>query len=148
MKNKLRGIGQALLKHKILVLVCVILLVAVYVCFPRNVGNLLLKDQNITGIKLVYTVADERGGETVELSQAQQTELMEAFNDSYVRHKVFRKRSASENIVGYYVLMTGSNDMVYFFTKDIISVNGKQYKIYGKGLSEKFLSILEKAKAA
>lgn len=148
MKNKLRSIGQTLSNHKVIVLVCLVLLVICYVCFPRNVGNLLLKDNNITDISLVYTVADGQAGKSIDLSQNQQAELIDAFNNSYVRHKVIKKNSASENVVGYFILMSGSDDLVYFFTDDIISINGKQYKIYGKELANKFLSILESVETA
>ena len=44
------------------------------------------------------------------------------------------------------IFMTGSNDFVYFFTGDIISINGRQYKIYGKNLAEEFSSISRNAK--
>lgn len=39
--------------------------------------------------------------------------------------------------------MSGSTDVVYFFTKRIISINGVQYEVYGKTLSNQFLSIIE-----
>ena len=81
--NKLRSIGQYLVKYKIIILLCFALLVMLWVFFPRNLGRILLKDKSITDISLTYAVGDSPG-DTVTMSQGQKDALLAAFNDTYV----------------------------------------------------------------
>lgn len=143
MKIAWKKLCHTISNHKIIILVCLILPGMCYIYFPRNVKSLLVKDYNITDINVVYTVADGQTDKDVVLTQSQMTELMNAFSKSYARRKIIKKHSASKDIVGYLIQMSGSTDVVYFFTNRIISINGVQYEIYGEALSRQFLSIIE-----
>lgn len=143
MKTAWKKLCHTISNHKIIVLVCLILLGMCYIYYPRNVKSLLVKDYNIADINVVYTVADGKTDKDVALTQRQMAELMDAFSKSYARRKIIKKHSASKDVVGYLIQMSGSTDVVYFFTKRIISINGVQYEVYGESLSNQFLSIIE-----
>ena len=85
----------------------------------------------------------EREVQEIVLNENQKDELLTVFENSYVRLKVFHKNSVSEKFMGYYIVLSDSSDIVYYFSEDIISINGTQYKVYGKALSSKFKSIIE-----
>lgn len=134
-------------KYSILIFLILFIIVA-YIFYPRSVYSLIiardLKVENITIIKMPVSSSEHK---EVILLEENQKSTLKLLDSSYVRHKIFRKKSTSKNFMGYYIFVkyqnTGNDDTVYFFTTDIISVNGVQYKIYGKKFSEGFTSIFK-----
>ncbi|MBE5888335.1 MAG: hypothetical protein E7283_05790 [Lachnospiraceae bacterium] len=126
------------------VLVVVILLIAVgYVFFPRNLKDLFLdgvEEENAT----IY-VSDVSDAELKKytLTGEQKKELLALFDRNYVRVKVVHESSISEHYMGYFLSVSGNADMMFFYSEDVISIEGQQYVIYGDTLAEEFRSFFE-----
>ncbi len=128
---------------KIIIVLSILVLGAIYVLFPRNVKDLVLKgadEENVT-IEVGYAGGDEYVD--YELSTEQKEKMLALFEKSYIRVKLFPEKSVSKNYMGYDIYISDNQDMIYFFAEDIISINGRQYVIYGDGMAEEFREIIE-----
>lgn len=128
---------------KIIIVLSILVLGAIYVLFPRNVKDLVLKgadEENVT-IEVGYAGGDEYVD--YELSTEQKEKMLALFEKSYIRVKLFPEKSVSKNFMGYDIYISDNQDMIYFFAEDIISINGRQYVIYGDGMAEEFREIIE-----
>ncbi len=138
------SVSQKFAKHwKLIVVVVLLVLGATYMFFPRNVKDLFLKGADEKNITLtVHDVSGEAYAE-YDLSQEQKEEMLALWARSYVRMNLFPVKSISEHYMGYYIYISGNQDMICFFSEDIISINERQYKIYGDTLAEEFRAIVE-----
>lgn len=128
---------------KIIIVLSILVLGAIYVLFPRNVKDLVLKgadEENVT-IEVGYAGGDEYVD--YELSTEQKEKMLALFEKSYIRVKLFPEKFVSKNFMGYDIYISDNQDMIYFFAEDIISINGRQYVIYGDGMAEEFREIIE-----
>lgn len=134
-------------KHKFLfIMVFVVILIMVFICFPRNVRKLLVHSNNTT-ISIVKTGDYKQEAHEIPLNEKQQAKLLELFKNSYVRLKVFHKNyirgDEKPPYMGYSVILPGIMDSVTLFTSEILCINETQYIIYGKTFANKFISIIE-----
>ena len=129
-----RAIG-ILCHHKgAAVMIIVIVILAVYLYYPRNLYGMAFGDG--TDFTVIKT-----GESPVELSEQQKNEIRDLFRDVYMHKIIFRVNYTNEDGMGYYIM--SDNNMVYILTGSIINVNGKQYVVYGSRMDEKFNSIIE-----
>lgn len=127
---------------KVIVVVAVVLWV-VYLFFPQNVKMLFLKGSDEETVTII--VSDVSGGEQkeYELSGEQRERMLALWEKSYVRVKLISESSISEHYMGYYIFVQDNQDWIYFYSEDIISINGQQYWIYSDGMAEEFREIFE-----
>lgn len=136
-----------IIKHKFLfIMIVAATLIMVFICFPRNIGKLLVHSNNTT-ISIVKTGDYKQEAHEIPLNEKQQAKLLELFKNSYVRLKVFHKDYVRGDekppYMGYSVILSGTMDSVNLFTSEILSINETQYIIYGKTFANKFLSVIE-----
>lgn len=134
-------------KHKFLfIMVFVVILIIVFICFPRNVRKLLMHSNNTT-ISIVKTGDYKQEAHEIPLNEKQQAKLLELFKNSYVRLKVFHKNyirgDEKPPYMGYSVILSGTMDSVTLFTSEILCINETQYIIYEKTFANEFISIIE-----
>ncbi len=115
-------------------IIIVIVILAVYLYFPRNLCGMAFGDG--TDFTVIKT-----GEGPVELSEQQKNEIRDLFRDVYMHKIIFRVNYTNEDGMGYYIM--SDNNMVYILTGSIINVNGQQYGVYGSSMDEKFNSIIE-----
>lgn len=132
------------IKHgKWIVVILIVLGVVVYLFFPRNVKSLFLKGTEEDTV--VITVSDVSGEErnVYDLSEEQKEKMLALWEKSYVRVNLSHQSFISEHFMGYYIFIQNNEDWLYFYSDDIISINGQQYCIYGDGMAEAFRKIIE-----
>lgn len=145
--KKLKVFYYIIIKHKfIFILVVAVTLIMVFICFPRNIGKLLVHNNNTT-ISIVKTGDYKQEAHEIHLNEKQQAKLLELFNNSYVRLKVFHKDyirgDEKPPYMGYSIILSGTMDLVTLFTSEILCINETQYIIYGKTFANEFISIIE-----
>ena len=145
--KKLKAFYYIIIKHKFLfILIVTVTLIMVFICFPRNVGKLLVHSNNTT-IKIVKTGDYKQEAHEIPLNEKQQARLLELFNNSYVRLKVFHKDyirgDEKPPYMGYSIILSGTMDLVSLFTSEILCINETQYIIYGQTFANEFISIIE-----
>ena len=79
----------------------------------------------------------------IKLTPEKQKKLFELCEQSYVRIKLAHINYVNSNEMMYLIILSDSQDTIYFLSSDIISINGTQYKVYGSTLSTKFKAIIE-----
>lgn len=107
----------------------------VYVFVPRNLNHLIMDSKDdIKNITILVCATDTREQKEVTLTETEVKDFMRIAQNSYARKRVFQQKSTSENFVGYYIFIDSSNNpnsnSIYFYTTDLISVNGQQYQLY------------------
>lgn len=139
--KRLRNIVR---NHTLFCIVIIVFFCAMfYICFPRNVKNLLYTSDNSAVVEIVKIADEETSLQKITLNSEQQKELFELCKKSYVRLKLFHKDYVNSNSMGYLIILSNNQDTVHFLSSDIISINGTQYKVYGRELSTEFKSIIE-----
>lgn len=127
-------------------MVFVVILIMVFICFPRNVRKLPVHNNNTT-ISIVKTGDYKQEAHEIPLNEKQQAKLLELFKNSYVRLKVFHKNyirgDEKPPYMGYSVILSGTMDSVTLFTSEILCINETQYIIYEKTFANEFISIIE-----
>ncbi|MCC8167812.1 MAG: hypothetical protein LIO37_00520 [Clostridiales bacterium] len=85
------------------------------------------------------------GGETgeIKLTEEQKEQIVSIFQGGYAHRMLFGVNVSKGDSMGYYIWVDGSDDEIYFFTETILSVNGQQYKLYGKKVASEFRAVLE-----
>lgn len=136
-----------IIKHKFLfILVIAVTLIMVFICFPRNIGKLLVHNNNTT-ISIVKTGDYKQEAHEIPLNEKQQAKLLELFKNSYARLKVFHKDyirgDEKPPYMGYSIILSGTMDSVTLFTSEILCINETQYIIYEKTFANEFISIIE-----
>ena len=136
-------------KNKFAVIFIFLVLIGlVYIFYPRSISSLITKrSDDIVQISIVKAPTDSREQEEILFSHEKKTELLEVISENYARIKIFPTKSTSKDYLGYYIFVSHksqeSSDMIFLFTENIISVNGTQFKIYGKSLSKEINQIIE-----
>ena len=128
---------------KWIVVILIFLGVVAYLFFPRNVKSLFLKgaEEDTVVIKVSDVSGEER--KVYNLTEEQTEQILALWEKSYVRINLFHKSFITEHFMGYYIYMPGNEGWLYFFSEDIISIEGQQYCIYGDGMAEAFREIIE-----
>lgn len=130
--------------HKLffsVIIVCV--LVVLFIYYPRNVKNLLYTS-NASSIVEIVKISDKKTDlKDIKLTPEKQKKLFELCKQSYVRIKLAHINYVNSNEMMYLIILSDSQDTIYFLSSDIISINGTQYKVYGSTLSTKFKAIIE-----
>ncbi len=131
-----------LIQHKVAVIVLVAVVVfLIYLFYPRNLYHLVFNDSD--GFSVEKTVDDGEGTGEIELTEEQKEQIISIFQGGYAHRMLFGVNSSKGDSMGYYIWVDGSDDEIYFFTESILSVNGQQYKLYGKKVASEFRSALE-----
>lgn len=117
---------------------------AVYIFFPRNMKTLLLKDLDSTEVEISIAKTTEDGVWEITLTEEEKSKMLMLWEQSSVRINPFPKKYVSEDFMGYHIYISTNQDWVYYFSTDIISINERQYLIYGDTFTEEFLSIIER----
>lgn len=137
-------------RKNIVAIVLIVILVSalIYIYFPRSISSLIAKrSDDIVRISIVKSATDSREQEDILFSDEKKTELLEVISEKYARIKIFPTKSTSKDYIGYYIFVSHKNqdnsDIIFLFTENIISVNGTQYKIYGKSISKEINQIIE-----
>ena len=107
----------------------------VYVFVPRNLNHLIMDSKNeIKNITILVCATDTRELKEFTLTETEVKDFVRIIQNSYARKRVFPKKSTSENFVGYYIFIDSSkspnSNSIYFYTTDLISINGQQYQLY------------------
>ena len=113
-----------------LVFVCI-----VYVFVPRNLNHLIMDSKNeIKNITILVCATDTRELKEFTLTETEVKDFVRIIQNSYARKRVFPQKSTSENFVGYYIFIDSSkspnSNSIYFYTTDLITINGQQYQLY------------------
>ena len=138
---------------KLLVVLTVLFALALFLFLPRNLGTLCeITERTITEITLHGMFIDENEPHiSVPLTEEQQEELLEMLKTTYVfRNPIAKPYShGGDDYVGYLFELVSAEDyedgspLVEYFTRNIISVNGIQYRFYGNGFEEWFEAFME-----
>lgn len=148
MSDKYAKIGRQfsnfIRNHMLFCIVIIALaLITLFIYCPRNVKNLLYESDKSTVVEIVK-IADEKADmQKITINSEQQKELFELCKKSYVQLKLFHKDYVNSNTMGYLIVLSDNQDTIHFLSPDIISINGIQYKIYGRTLSTEFKLIIE-----
>lgn len=119
----------------IIFLICII-----YIFFPRKVIWLMSKEIKDNPVEICYVYEE---GKTITLSAQQQAEAVDLFSGCFARLKLIKVKYVNDSEMGFHIYISGTKDDICFFSKDIIDINGVQYKIYGSSLAERLKQIIE-----
>lgn len=137
-------ISRALLKNWVwIVPIIFILLLVGYMFFPWNVKNLLLQGADEQTATIIVTDVSDGEAQKYELTGEKREALLELFERNYVRIKPSHDSYISEHFIGYYISVSGNEDMLFFFSEKILSMGGQQYLLYGDEMAQEFLEIME-----
>lgn len=88
----------------------------------------------IKNITILVCATDTRELKEFTLTETEVKDFVRIIQNSYARKRVFPQKSTSENFVGYYIFIDSSkspnSNSIYFYTTDLISINGQQYQLY------------------
>lgn len=137
-------ISRTLAKNWQWIVAIVFILVLVgYMFFPRNVKDLLLQGADEETATITVSGGKDSAYQNYKLTGEKREALLDLFERNYVRVKVAQEAYVSEYFMGYYISVAGNEDMLYFFSEKILSVDGRQYMLYGDDMAQEFLEILE-----
>lgn len=137
-------ISRTLAKNWVwIVSIVVILLLVGYMVFPRNVKDLLLQGADEETATIIVTDVSDGEPQEYELTGEKREALLELLERNYVRIKPSHDSYISEHFMGYYISVSGNEDMLYFFSEKILSMGGRQYLLYGDEMAQEFLEIME-----
>ena len=131
-----------LMQHKVAIIISLVVIAfLIYLFYPRNLYHLVFNGSE--DFSVVKTVDD--GGTTgeIELTDEQKEQIISIFQGGYAHKMLFGVNFSKGDSMGYYIWIDGSDDEIYFFTESILSVNGQQYKLYGKKVASEFRAVLE-----
>lgn len=130
-----------LMQHRVAIIVLIAAVVfLVYLFYPRNLYQLVFDGSE--DFSIVKTVGDEEDAGEIELTEEQKEQIISIFRGGYAHVMLFDVNYSSGDSMGYYILVDDSDDEIYFFTESIISVNGRQYRLYGKKVAGEFRAVL------
>lgn len=138
-------ISRTLAKNWPWIVAIVFILVLVgYFFFPRNVKDILLQGADEETATIIVTDVSDGGYRKYELTGEKREALLELFERNYVRIKPSQDSTVSEYFMGYYISVSGNEDMLYFYSEKILSMGGgRHYLLYGDDMAQEFLEIME-----
>lgn len=84
-------------------------------------------------IEIVYAYKE---GKTIALNDYQQTQVINLLSNHFARLKLIRTKYVNSSEMGLHFYISGNNDDIFFFSEEIVVINGVQYKIYGTSLAQ------------
>ena len=133
---------NSLLKYgKWFVVLALLLAIAGFLYFPRNLKDMLLQGADEETATILINDVSGETFRNYELTGEQRETLLELLDKHYVRINPIQKSSISEHYVGIYISVAGSDDMMYLYSEEIISMGGMQYLLYGDSFVERFREI-------
>lgn len=128
-----------LLKKKSFYVAIIIMIGLIFIFFPRKIIWLMPEEIKDDPIEIVYAYKE---GQTITLSDQQQTEVVDLFSTHFARLKLIKTKYVNDSEMGLHIYISGNKDDIFFFSEEIMVMNGVQYKIYGTSLARQVKNIL------
>lgn len=127
-------------KKKRFYAVIIIVICLIYIFFPRKIIWLMPEEIKDNPIEIYYVYEE---GKTITLSVQQQDKMIDLFGTCFARLKLIRTRYVNDSEMGLQIYISGNKDDIFFFSKEIVAINGVQYKIYGASFAKQLKQIIE-----
>lgn len=132
-----------LFKKKSFFVIIITAICLIYIFFPRKIIWLMPEEIRNHSIEICYIYEE---GKTITLSAQQQAEMVDLFSANFARLKLVRTKYVNDNEMGLYIYISDNKDDIFFFSREIIVINGVQYKIYEPSLAQQLKEIIESEK--
>lgn len=129
-----------LFKKKSFFVVIITVICLIYIFFPRKIIWLMPEEIKDNSIEIYYIYEE---GKTITLSVQQQAKIVDLFSVNFARLKLIKTKYVNDNEMGFYLYVSDNKDDIFFFSKEIIVINGVQYKIYKPSLAQQLKEIIE-----
>ena len=139
-------------KWMLFLLLAALFCILLYLFVPRNLGTLAdIHDADIQKITLYGVFLDDKEGDLIiELTEAEQQKFLEMMKKTYVFRNPIDKEYTKDDF-GYFFELARKPvnrdtvpPLVHYFTEDIISVDGIQYRFYGDAFEKWFEELVDR----